>query len=266
MFEMKHLVFLSLVLTCILTGKAQAESDITASGFCNDTETCLWNLDSSGKMTISAATGATDVVMKDYICDNINCSSRAGNRPWEEYMQQIKNLVVEDNIITIGKDAFQDAHNLQTVTGMKDVKNINEDAFARTVSLTSIELPNVEKIKGQAFYYATKLESVDLPNVKSIKEEVFWGTSSLEFAGIPEGVAFGINVFKGSKISNCQNTGECGSCGDKFVQAGAGCVDKCYKDYMPCSGYCCLRTRYTLPEADEATSNDNENTIEWIFE
>ncbi|MBR1399724.1 MAG: leucine-rich repeat protein [Alphaproteobacteria bacterium] len=30
-------------------------------------------------------------------------------------------------------------------------------------------------------------------------------------------------------------------------------------------GYC-SRIRYTLPEADEATSNDNENMIEWIFE
>ena len=28
----------------------------------------------------------------------------------------------------------------------------------------------------------------------------------------------------------------------------------------------CLRKRYTLPEADAATSDDNENMIEWIFE
>ncbi|MBR3663021.1 MAG: hypothetical protein IKN67_07075, partial [Alphaproteobacteria bacterium] len=66
---------------------------------------------------------------------------------------------------------------------------------------------------------------------------------------------------------NCK-TGDCGSCGEKFVQAGAGCVDNCWDGYYPTNqGYCkIIKLRYTLPEADAATSNDNENMIEWIFE
>ena len=40
------------------------------------------------------------------------------------------------------------------------------------------------------------------------------------------------------------------------------CVNPSYKANY---GYC-YRIRYTLPEANEATSHDNENMIEWIFE
>ena len=162
--------------------------------------------------------------------------------PWRD--KDIVHAVIEGNVTSIGERVFKYARNLQDITGTENITSVGEVAF----------------------YQANSLISIDLPNVQNIGKWVFSGNSSLEFAGIPEGVAFGADVFRGSKIPNCQNTGKCGSCGDKFVQAGAGCVDKCYKDYMPCSGYCCLRTRYTLPEADEATSDDNENTIEWIFE
>ncbi|MBR1399764.1 MAG: hypothetical protein IJ564_06305 [Alphaproteobacteria bacterium] len=52
------------------------------------------------------------------------------------------------------------------------------------------------------------------------------------------------------------------------MQAGVGCVDSCWEGYYPTNqGYCkIIKLRYTLPEADAATSNDNENMIEWIFE
>ncbi len=41
-----------------------------------------------------------------------------------------------------------------------------------------------------------------------------------------------------------------------------GCMD----GYDLSDGICAPKLRYTLPEADAATSNDNENMIEWIFE
>ena len=43
------------------------------------------------------------------------------------------------------------------------------------------------------------------------------------------------------------------------------CIECNKEGYKNLDGYC-YRVRYTLPEADEATSNDNENMIEWIFE
>ncbi|MBR1398851.1 MAG: leucine-rich repeat domain-containing protein [Alphaproteobacteria bacterium] len=266
---MKRLIFLSLVLTHILTGKAQ--SDTPTSGFCNDEKTCLWSLDSDGTMTISAKQGYENVKMKDFSCSADiwgTCNLVAGNRPWEANINNIKNIVVGDNIVTIGANAFQNATSLLTVSGMKDVKNLNQDAFWYATSLNSIYMPAVENI-GNGTFWNTNLESIDIPNIKKIEDQAFHHTSRLEFAGIPEGVIFtDSGIFAGSKIPKCASHGECGSCGDKFVQAGVGCVSDCFDGYYPTNqGYCkVIKLRYTLPEADEATSNDNENMIEWIFE
>ena len=60
---------------------------------------------------------------------------------------------------------------------------------------------------------------------------------------------------------------------DKFEQAPEGCdfwssegCSKCTNsNYSLEYGYC-YRKRYTIQEADAATSDDNENMIEWIFE
>ena len=47
-----------------------------------------------------------------------------------------------------------------------------------------------------------------------------------------------------------------------------GSVIECDEGWYATNKDVCARIklRYTLPEADELTSNDNENTIEWIFE
>ena len=53
--------------------------------------------------------------------------------------------------------------------------------------------------------------------------------------------------------------------GCKMVPLDKKCMECKSPDYKLDYGYC-YRVRYTLPEADELTSNDNENMIEWIFE
>jgi hypothetical protein len=46
---------------------------------------------------------------------------------------------------------------------------------------------------------------------------------------------------------------------------GGDFVEMKIEGYTSYYGFC-TRKRYTLPEADAATSDDNENMIEWIFE
>ena len=168
--------------------------------------------------------------------------------PW--YDKDIVHAVIEGNVTSIGDRVFKKAYNLQDITGTENITRVGDVAFTGTKKLTSIDLPNVQQIGRTAFASA--------PN--------------LQYAGIPDGVVFGApgvykDVFEGTMIPNCK-TGDCGSCGEKFVQAGAGCVDNCFDGYYPTNqGYCkIIKLRYTLPEADELTSNDNENMIEWIFE
>ncbi|MBR1399918.1 MAG: hypothetical protein IJ564_07095 [Alphaproteobacteria bacterium] len=53
--------------------------------------------------------------------------------------------------------------------------------------------------------------------------------------------------------------------GCKMFPFDKKCMECKSPDYKLDYGYC-YRVRYTLPEADELTSDDNENMIEWIFE
>ncbi|MBR3661896.1 MAG: leucine-rich repeat protein [Alphaproteobacteria bacterium] len=226
-------------------------------------------LDENGNFTVSG-TGK----MADF--ENVRQGEYpVSTAPWGgtiNNMNKIKNIVVEIGVDEIGANAFNGARKAENIY-MPGVKKIGTLAFYDPYAATSIYMPLVENIGDYAFQYSKVLESVDMPNVKVIGNEAFTGYygysnegNKLKYIGIPEDANVAGNAFMATLVSGCGNGGGCGSCGDKFVQAGAGCVDKCYKDYMPCSGYCCLRTRYTIPEADEATSNDNENTIEWIFE
>ena len=53
--------------------------------------------------------------------------------------------------------------------------------------------------------------------------------------------------------------------GCRNLDAGALCT-KCKSENYVLEDGLCYRRRYTLPEADAATSDDYENMIEWIFE
>ena len=173
-------------------------------------------------------------------------SSVKSSAPWAH--KGVTSIVVEQGVTSIGAHAFVGETNIVNIRGME----------------------NIKKVGASAFYHAFSLNSINMPNVEEIGSYAFVGTKSLIYAGFnPDKITFyGDDIFRDSKISKCVSHGECGSCGDKFVQAGVGCVDNCFDGYYPTNqGYCkIIKLRHTLPEADEATSDDNENMIEWIFE
>ncbi|MBR1398580.1 MAG: leucine-rich repeat protein [Alphaproteobacteria bacterium] len=198
--------------------------------------------------------------------------------PWggtQANMNRIKNIVVESGVDEIGANAFNGARKAENIY-MPGVKKIGTLAFYDPYAATSIYMPLVENIGDGAFKFSKVLESVDMPNVKVIGIGAFKGYNGnkgldgnkLKYIGIPEDANVAEDAFSNTLVSGCGNGGDCGSCGDKFVQAGAGCVGNCFDGYYPTSkGYCeVIKLRYTIPEADAATSDDFENTIEWIFE
>ena len=217
---------------------------------------------SKGTLTISGEGDMRDYTATRNSDDDAYPSFWEPNTPWAGKM--ITKAVVEGNVTRIGKWTFGGEKYLTEISGMESVKRLGRGAFAR-VGLTSIDIPNVVEITDSdgrldgAFHRARDLQYINMRADIKVQDDLFGGYDGA-FVEVP---AINGNM-NNCTIANGYMT--CGSCGEKFVQAGVGCVDKCYKDYMPCSGYCCLRTRYTLPEADEATSDDNENTIEWIFE
>ena len=242
---MKHLAF---IFCFTFAGAVYAETwncGPATGGVYSDSVKCTYD-EESKTLTISG-----EGKMGNYAAAVVN-EKDGSTAPW--YGKDIVHAIIEGNVTSIGARTFKNARNLQDIEGTENIVSVGDTAFYGAASLISIDLPNVQEIGGIAFY----------------------GTSSLEYVGIPDGVIYGPDTvaasnretFGGSKLSNCRKTGECGSCGDKFVQSGVGCVSSCFDGYYPTNqGYCkIIKLRYTMPEADAATSDDNENMIEWIFE
>ncbi|GEM_PF-897898 len=104
--------------------------------------------------------------------------------------QEIKDLVIPNNITSIGDDSFRDCPGLMSITIPHSVTSIGNRAFAGCSNLTSVTIPNsVTSIGRYAFSDCTGLTSVTLPNgITTIEDGLFSWCSSLTSITIPNGV------------------------------------------------------------------------------
>ena len=134
----------------------------------------------------------------------------ASAAPWNDYVADIKTVVIEDGVtnvgnyafnncskltsVTISKDAtivgtyaFNNCTNLKSVTIPDDVYNIYAYAFANCESLTSVTIPDkVREIYGYTFYNCKSLTSVTIPkNVTNVWNYAFSGCKNLTTVYIP---------------------------------------------------------------------------------
>ncbi len=194
------------------------------SGTCGENVT--WEFDSStGTLTISG-TGEMD----DYESSN-NCPC---NCPWESYEYNIKKVVINNGVTTVGNYAFDDLSGLKTVIIPDSVTTIGDYAFSRCPNITSITIPDsVTTIGNYAFTTCANLKSVTIGNgvteinsgafavchallnitipdsVTTIGERAFRNCSKLTSITIPDSVTtIGPYAFKGcSNLSNVYYTG-----------------------------------------------------------
>ena len=96
----------------------------------------------------------------------------------------------DDNITSIGDDAFYNCTSLTSVTIGDSVTSIGSRAFEGCTSLTSITIPNsVTEIGDYAFCVCSRLSSVNIPNsVTEIGVLAFYGCTSLTNVTIPDSV------------------------------------------------------------------------------
>ena len=122
-------------------------ANATTSGTCGDNLTWTY---SSGTLTISGA-GSMD----DY---------SSSNRPWESYEDNIKKVVINNSVTTIGTYAFNDCDSLTDVTLGDNITSIGCAAFRYCYNLTSINIPNsVTTINDNVFFSCIRLERVTIP-------------------------------------------------------------------------------------------------------
>lgn len=88
----------------------------------------------------------------------------------------------------IGKDAFKDCENLETISIPNPVSVIDVGAFENCTSLSKVEFPvYLKEIKTSAFQNCTSLVEINLPDsLKSIMTHGFFGCTSLEKISFPE--------------------------------------------------------------------------------
>ena len=128
-----------------------------------------WTLDADGTLTISG-TGA----MKDYnAADNLSPAYMNSN---------VKKVVIEDGVTSIGELAFYKCISLTNITIPDSVTCIEYAAFHGCSSLSSITIPNsVTSIGIYAFVVCSSLTSITIPDgVTSIGYGAFSDCSSLK--------------------------------------------------------------------------------------
>ena len=160
------------------TGLAETGADSGATG------DCTWTLDDNGVLTISG-----NGEMEDYYFSQ--------ESPWGT---EIKKVVIENGVTSIGDYAFAYCKGLTSVTIPDSVTSIDNFAFSRCTGLTSITSPNsVTSIGGGAFSGCTGLTSVTIGNsVTSIGEGAFSGCTGLTSVMIPDSVtSIGREAFYG---------------------------------------------------------------------
>ena len=114
------------------------------------TGTIQWTL-SNGVLTISPYESPEGDI-PDYNAGSFS--------PWYSYNDQIKKIVVADNILKIGKRAFQGTYAESVVLG-KSVTTIMDLAFSYNTKLKAVTIPaNVSTIGKDAFGYCNELDSV----------------------------------------------------------------------------------------------------------
>jgi len=161
--------------------------------------------------------------------------------PWFEVKDEIKSVVIKENIDYIGKNAFNSCSKIKSVKIEAPVTTIGEQAFYNCTSLETVQLPSGLKTIGKsAFSECISLDDVILPNgLTTIDSSAFYCCSSLDSIVIPDSVSV-INV---SAFYNCQSL--------KSVSVGSGIKIIGRDTFALCSSL----TEVTLPDGLEEIGN-----------
>ena len=168
-----HMILLILIVSslCVcLSSVAFAEE--VASGTCG--ENLTWVFDNEGTLTISGS-GEMDNYERDYSAND------KYNMPWDSYRKDVKRVVIEDGVVSIGNYAFTICNNMTSADLADSVTQIGAFSFAGCFQLENILLPEgLFSIGEQAFNNCFELSEITIPAcVESIGKNVFYACNEL---------------------------------------------------------------------------------------
>ena len=140
---------------------------------------CTWTYEASTQTLTISGNGE----MGDYY----NWSS---DMPWYDFMESIKEIVIENGVTSIGESAFYNCTSLTSVTIPDSVTSIGDWVFSGCTSLTSVTIPDsVTSIGDRVFSVCTNLIDVTIGNgVTSVGDGAFYDTAI--YNNQPEGVVY----------------------------------------------------------------------------
>ena len=95
-----------------------------------DKDIFFWNIDDDGNLSIEG-----NGRMKDYY------SGEFPPAPWDEHMQDIKSVTIEEGVLSIGVMAFAGARNLECVFLPKSLKSLHMSCFDGCERLWDVAFP-----------------------------------------------------------------------------------------------------------------------------
>ena len=165
------------------------------SGTCGDNLT--WTFSEDGTLTISG-----NGPMKDY--DSEGHGERY-DRPWENFCDKIKAVVLENGVTSTGDYAFADCKNLVTISMADTVTSISFGSFCNCPSLEEVTIPeNATKIGYTSFASCINLKKVTIPQTVKVIDTGAFALHNLEdvyYGGMIEEWR-NIKVWEGNDVLN----------------------------------------------------------------
>ncbi len=132
--------------SCIVTVVSEQDVPDYPGGECGDNLT--WRIE-NGTLTISGSGEMTDYGVYDF------CA------PWNEYSGEIKAIVIEEGVTSIGENAFANCYYAESAALPESLTEISSDSFYWCESLKSITIPSgVESVSSDAFDGCFALEEI----------------------------------------------------------------------------------------------------------
>lgn len=169
----------------VLPVEVKAADSPPTSGSCGDKDSNVTWRFSHDTLTISGSGDMANYTWPDY-------------GPWYSERDNIRTVVIEDGVTSIGKGAFSDHTSLTSITIPNSVTSIGKWAFYGCNGLTTVALPDsLNSIIDCAFMECRNLTSIVIPDsVTSIGNDAFYGCNGLTTVTLPNSLSsMGTRVF-----------------------------------------------------------------------
>ena len=162
-------------------------------------ENLTWRLE--GKRLIISGTGRMDNFIEPYE----PAAGTLSHAPWNEYSDQIREVVIEDGVTSVGNYAFSYLGGITSVSLPDSLVSIGKWAFTGC-SITEIRIPDsVMEIKESAFALCEELESITLSNIlQEIEFGTFQSCTNLKNVTLPASV----KIIGDDAFLNCESLEE----------------------------------------------------------